>query len=134
MKLIGRHIHGVTVLDIQGKLIGEPANCEKFHELFRSLLDEGEKNFVVDLDESEWADSRGIGMLIGAYTSARRAGGDLVLTRVGERTTSILKVTQLDLIFRKFSSVDEAVKYLLAGESATKREGSSPTASNYRTV
>jgi anti-anti-sigma factor len=134
MELIGRHIHGVTVLDVRGKLIGEPVNCDKFHELFKALLDEGDKNFVVDLDDSEWADSRGLGMLIGAYTSARRAGGDLVLTRVTERTASILKVTRLDLIFKKFSCVDEAVKYLLAGESAIKPNESSPTASNYRSA
>ena len=134
MELTGKQVHGVTVLDVRGRLIGEPANCDRFHELFRSLLDDGEKNFVVNLDGSEWADSRGIGMLIGAYTSARRSGGDLVLTRVSDRTANILRVTRLDLIFKSFASVEDAVKYLLGGSPGTGRASSAASTSTYPAI
>jgi len=113
MKLTKKEVRGVVVVGIHGKLLGGPDESDKFHQFFKSIIDEGKKNVVVDLHRTSYANSLGIGMLIGAHTSIRNSGGELVLARVIDRINNILVVTQLCLIFKEFDTVDEAVDYLL---------------------
>ena len=113
MKLTRKEVRGIEVVGIHGKLFGGPDESDKFHHLFKSIIDDGKKYVVVDLHRTANANSLGIGMLIGAYTSIRNAGGDLVLARVIDRINGILVVTQLALIFKTFDTLDEAVDYLL---------------------
>jgi len=115
MKLIKKEIRGVVVVEVHGKLIGGPESSDEFHELIKGLLDGGKNKIVINLGRTSWADSRGIGMLIGAYTSVKNAGGDLVLAHVIDRINGILSVTRLLLIFRTFDSDDNAVDYLEKG-------------------
>jgi len=112
MKLTKREIRGVVVVEIKGKLIGGPDDSDKFHGFIKALLDDGKNRIVISLRSTPWADSRGIGMLIGAYTSVKNAGGELVLAHVVDRINSILSVTRLLLIFTTFENVEEAVDYL----------------------
>ncbi|MDH4036265.1 MAG: STAS domain-containing protein [Candidatus Krumholzibacteria bacterium] len=102
----------VAVISIHGKLVGGLENSEKCHDCFGETLRAGTKCIVVALGDAPWANSQGIGMLIGAYTSARNAGADLVLAEVSTRIRDVLDVTKLSLIFRTFDSVAEAVTSL----------------------
>jgi anti-sigma B factor antagonist len=112
MELIERQVPGAVVVEIHGKLIGSVENCETFHSVFRSLLNEGKNRIIVDLEHTPWANSQGIGMLIGAHTSVSNAGGQLVLTHVNDRIRDVLVVTKLDLVFKAFHSENTAVQYL----------------------
>ena len=113
MKLTKREILGVPVVEIHGKLLGGPGNSEKFRGLFKSLINEGKNKIIINLKHTPFANSIGIGMLIGVYTSAKNSGGALVLTHVHDRVQGILIVTRLYLIFKTFDTDDEAVRYLL---------------------
>ncbi|MEL6612948.1 MAG: STAS domain-containing protein, partial [Bacteroidota bacterium] len=53
--------------------------------------------------------SSGLGMLIGALTIVRNAGGDLRLANVHARVTQLLTVTKLLGVFAIHDTVDEAV-------------------------
>ncbi len=121
MKLTQKEMHGVTVIEVHGKLIGGPENSDLFHDSIKSLLADGKKRVVVDLHRTLWANSQGIGLLIGAYTSVKNAGGNLVLARVIDRIHDILTVTRLLLIFKTFESVEGAVGYL-QGETKGERD------------
>ena len=120
MKLTKKEVRGAVVVGIHGKLLGGPDESDKFHQFFKSIVDEGKKNVVVNLHHTPYANSLGIGMLIGAYTSIRNSGGELVLAHVNDRIMNILVVTKLLLIFKTFETVDEAVDYLL--EKAKSRQ------------
>jgi anti-sigma B factor antagonist len=113
MQLTKKEVRGVVVVGIHGKLLGGSDESDKFHQVFKTIIDDGKKYVVVDLHRTSYANSVGIGMLIGAYTSMKNSGGDLVLANVIDRINNILVVTQLCLIFKTFDSVDEAVDYLL---------------------
>jgi anti-sigma B factor antagonist len=112
MELIERQVRGANIVEIHGKLIGSFENCETFHKVFRSLLDKGKNQIIVDLENTPWANSQGIGMLIGAHTSVSNAGGRLVLARVNDRIRDVLAVTKLNLVFKTFHSESTAVQYL----------------------
>lgn len=113
MKLTQKVVKGAAVVKVHGKLIGGPENCDLFHDCIKGIIDDGTKKVVIDLHRTSWANSQGIGLLIGAYTSVKNAGGDLVLARVVDRINDILTVTQLLLIFKTFEKVEEALDYLI---------------------
>jgi anti-sigma B factor antagonist len=102
----------VAVISVHGKLVGGIENAEKCHDCFGETLRAGTKRIVVALGDAPWANSQGIGMLIGAYTSAKNAGADLVLAEVSTRIRDVLDVTKLSLIFRTFETVAQAVSAL----------------------
>jgi anti-anti-sigma factor len=112
VKLTKKEISGAVVVGIEGKLIGGPENSDSFHSFFKTLITDGHKNIIINLHKTPWANSQGIGMLIGAHTSVANAEGELVLSHVADRINDILTVTRLALIFKTFETDDDAAKYL----------------------
>jgi anti-sigma B factor antagonist len=108
-----RRVKGAVVVDIEGKLVGGPGS-ENFHELVKRLLDDGEKRFVFNLEKTPWANSTGIGLLIGALTSISREGGKIVLANGCQRIQDILRVTRLSMIFDCYDDTERAVNEVLA--------------------
>jgi len=111
VKFIKKDIGDITVVEVHGKLIGGPENAESFHATFKSLVEEGKKKIIIDLRRTPWANSQGVGMLIGANATVGNAGGELVLAHVVDKINDILSVTRLLLIFKTFESLDEAVAH-----------------------
>ena len=77
---------------------------EKLHE----LIDAEKTHIVVDLGKVKFMNSSGLGMLIGALTTMRKAGGDLVIANATDKIESLLIVTKLITVFKHYKSVDEA--------------------------
>jgi anti-sigma B factor antagonist len=50
---------------------------------------------VVDLSETTFIDSSGLGVLVGALKQARQGGGDLCITRPTGRVWTVLTITGL---------------------------------------
>ncbi|MGD8414264.1 MAG: STAS domain-containing protein [Candidatus Latescibacterota bacterium] len=111
MKLKNRVIDGVVVVQVEGKLVGG-ADSDTLHDYMKELLAAGHRKFVMNLKKVPWADSRGIGMLIGAHTSVKNEDGRLVLSNISDRIDSILTLTRLLLIFKTFDSEKEAIAHL----------------------
>ena len=109
MKFETREAYHAVVLAPKGKMMGGPDTVE-FHEAIKGYIDQGKKNFVVDLGNVDWMNSPGLGVLITAYTSVRNAGGDLVIARPTKKVKSLIVITQLERVFKNFDEVDDAVK------------------------
>ena len=99
---------GVAVLRLAGDALGGPDGSALHDALHRDRGD-GPLWAVVDLDGVRHMNSSGLGMLIGALTTARNTGGDLRLAAVGPRVRTLLDVTQLTSVFQSFDTVDAAV-------------------------
>ncbi len=113
LKLKRKDVGEVVVIEVSGNLMGGPgADRDEFHDFIKTALEENKRLFVVDMGKVAWANSLGVGMLIGALASVRNTGGEMVLSRLADRMKSILITTQLTRIFKTFDSVDEAVAYL----------------------
>jgi len=108
LKITQREVGNAVVLDLNGKLTGGP-DAETFREVFKSLIDRGKKNIVVNLEKVSWINSTGLGILISGYTSVRRGGGDLVIMHASDRIESILYVTKLNLLFKSYESEESAL-------------------------
>ncbi len=109
VKLKERKRDGVAILELSGKLMGGP-DAEAFDSTLKTLLHEGIRNFLVDLDKVKWVNSTGLGILISGYSTVKKNGGDLKLLRVSSRIENIFMVSKLYTVFDSFDDEDEAVR------------------------
>ena len=99
----------VVVIDIKGKFLGS-IDGPAFKETIDRLKTEGKTHVVVDLAQADLMDSSGIGTLISALTSMRKAGGDVRLANLKKRIRNIFLMTRLlGQVFKDYDSLDEAV-------------------------
>jgi anti-sigma B factor antagonist len=108
LKITQRDVDNAVILDLNGKLTGGP-DADTFREVFKSLVDQGKKNIIVNLEKVSWINSTGLGILISGYTSVRRGGGDLVIMHASDRIESILYVTKLNLLFKSYENENDAL-------------------------
>lgn len=103
---------GVEIITVSGKIVGSAQSSQEFQDLFRSLVTEGKKKYVIDLTETPWTNSLGVGMLMSAYSTVKKQGGDVVLANATERIRDLLRVTRLDAVFSVHDSLYEAMEHL----------------------
>ncbi len=101
-------LEGVAIITLKGDLIGEPETT-KIREKVRSLITDDIKKVVIDLADVAYINSTGLGSLISVLTTLRNAGGDLKLSRVGEKIKSIFVITQLIKVFDTHETVERSV-------------------------
>lgn len=63
---------------------------------------------VVDLGDTAFVDSSGLGALVSGLKTARQAGGDLRIAGPGEQVRTVLSLTNLDRILRPHATVGDA--------------------------
>jgi len=64
---------------------------------------------VIDLQQVDWMNSSGLGILIGGLSALRKSGGDLRLASVTEKIEEVLRITKLDRVFDIYGDIDTAV-------------------------
>lgn len=100
--------YNCVVIEFKGNVMGGP-DAVSLNEQLHELIDGGKSNIVVDLGKVKFMNSSGLGMLIGALTTMRKAGGDLRIANATDKIESLLIVTKLVTVFKHYKSLDEAV-------------------------
>jgi anti-sigma B factor antagonist len=109
MEIEQRVADGVTILDLKGKLVlGE--GDELLRDKINSLLHQGQKHIILNLEGVPYIDSAGLGEIVRTYTSVSRQGGKLKLLNLTKRIQDLLSITKLLTVFETFDSEAEAVK------------------------
>lgn len=109
MKIEERAVSGVTILDLQGKmLIGE--GDELLREKINQLVENGTEKIVLNLAEVPYVDSAGLGEIVRCYTTVSRKNGKLKLLNLTKRIHDLLSITKLLTVFETYDSEEEAVK------------------------
>lgn len=73
-----------------------------------SIVEGGTHRIVVDLGDTTFIDSSGLGALIGGVKATRQHGGDLRIARPTESVLTVLDLTNLSRILRPRESVETA--------------------------
>ena len=108
MKITEQSKGTVIVVGLHGSWMGEQESAA-FQEKKFQLLEANKVNIVLDLAELSIIDSSGLGNLISALVPTRNKGGDIRLAQVNKHVQHVIKVVQLERIFKIFATVDEAV-------------------------
>jgi anti-sigma B factor antagonist len=107
LKISTHDAEGVTVVSCSGRIVfGEEA--ADLREVVKSLL-QRTKQMVIDLAGVSYIDSGGLGTLVGLYTSARNAGGEIKLSNLTQRVHDQLQITKLITVFDCYPSEQAAV-------------------------
>lgn len=109
VKIKERMRDGVAILEMSGKLMGGP-DAEAFDETIKTLIHEGCRNVIVNMERVNWVNSTGLGILISGYTTLKKSGGELKLLKVSDRIENIFIVSKLFTVFQSFRDEEEAVK------------------------
>ncbi len=100
--------YNAVVIELKGNVMGGP-EAQEFSDLLHKLIDEGKKNIVIDLADTKFMNSSGLGMLISGYTTIKNGGGVFKLANATDKIESLLVITKLITIFDHYTSVNEAV-------------------------
>ena len=98
-----------VVIQLEGKVIGGP-QADEFREKLHDFIEQGNVQVIVSLENVEFINSLGLGMLVGSLTTMRNAGGDLVICGADQMIENMLNVTRLITVFRHYPTLDEALK------------------------
>lgn len=109
MKFSTKELHGVTVIKMEGSMLGGPEASELNNALHK-LIDAKKKKIVVDLSEVTLMNSSGLGMLIGGVTTMRNANGDLKIAGANEKVSQVFKITKVNNVIELHDSVKSAVE------------------------
>ena len=108
LKITTREVDGVTVAALDGRIVlGEESNA--LREKIKSLVADGKKKIVLNMDNITFIDSAGLGTLVAAHHSAKAQGAGLKLCHLGTKFQEVLQITKLMTIFDVYNTEAEAV-------------------------
>ena len=109
-----RQVGDVAIVDIQGRLtVGEESAAVR--RQVRDLLFQGNKKLLLNLGQVDYIDSSGLGDLVGAFSSARKQGGELKLLCPAHKFDYLMQITKLTLLIDIMD--DEALAVKSFGQS-----------------
>lgn len=98
---------GWSVLQIGGEI--DVATAPKLRERLLAMVSEQRYRIVVDLEEVDFIDSTGLGVLIGARKRVGIQDGEMRLVCTDARIVKVFEITGLDRVFDIRESVTDAV-------------------------
>ena len=111
MEIAERTVSDITVLDLKGKMtLGE--GDELLKDKINSLLSQGRKKLVLNLEGVPYIDSAGLGEIVRTFTTVSRQGGSLKLLILTKRIEDLLSIKNLLKVFETFDTEAEAIKCL----------------------
>jgi anti-sigma B factor antagonist len=109
MKLLTKEIDGITVIELEGNVLGGP-DATALNDSLHKFIEKKKKKIVVDLSGVQTMNSSGLSMLINGLTATRNAGGDLKIAAASKKIESLLIITKLTTVFELFPTVKKAVQ------------------------
>jgi anti-sigma B factor antagonist len=114
-----RQIGGVTIVDISGRIVLGKENAS-VRSVIYDLLRNGHKQIVLNLGAVDFIDTTGLGSLVGAFTTARKHGGELKLLNLQEKVADVMLATQLYTVFDILNGEAAAVQSFCKSMSAAR--------------
>ena len=97
-----------TVVSVGGEI--DVYTAPKLREQIVQLVEDGQYHLVIDMEDVEFLDSTGLGVLVGGLKRVRAHDGSLRLVCTQERILKIFRITGLTKVFPIHSTVTEAVE------------------------
>ena len=98
LKITNREVDGVSVVKLDGRIVlGDENNALRVK--LKSLIAEGKKQIVLNMDNVKYIDSTELGTLVAAHCSAKTQGASLRLCHLGSKFQEVLQITKLLTVF-----------------------------------
>ena len=107
LKISNKTANGVMVVYCSGRIVFGDETAS-LRETVKNLMAEN-RQLVLNLGGVSYIDSGGLGTLVGLYTSAKAAGGNVKLANLTQRVRDQLVLTKLVTVFEFYDSEEQAV-------------------------
>ncbi len=115
---VTHHFEGeIAVVAVSGWI--EIASAPQLRDTIVTLIDEGHLHLVIDLSETAFMDSTGLGVLVGVLHRLRTRDGSLVIAGAKERVLKVFQVSQLTKVLTLTDSVEDAIAAINSGAAST---------------
>ncbi|MBK6909548.1 MAG: STAS domain-containing protein [bacterium] len=103
----------IFVVKLSGKMMGGMGTAG-FHDDVKLAASEGCRRVAIDMEEVDWLNSWGVGLLVSAFTTLRNCGGQMILAGCGPKVMAVLRMTHFDSVFVFENDVNAALQTLAA--------------------
>jgi len=108
LKMMNREVDGTSVVALEGRIVlGEESQA--LREKLKSLIADGKKKIILNMDNIKYIDSAGLGILVAAHVCAKVQDASLRLSNLGRKFQEILQITKLVTVFQVFDTEAAAV-------------------------
>lgn len=103
----------ITIVRLQGdlELTTRPEVEEKLREICNNV---DVPKIIVDLKETRYVDSSGLGVLVGLYSHVRKSEGQLAITNPNRNVKRLFDLTNVERFLPVTASLDDAVESMSA--------------------
>jgi anti-sigma B factor antagonist len=108
MNLNLEKINGYSVLFIKDERI-DAHNSGELKEYILRMLEQGDVNVIVQLEQVRFIDSSGLGALLSGYKNAAAKSGKLALACCKQQVLSMFELTRLNRVFEIYTDLEEAL-------------------------
>jgi anti-sigma B factor antagonist len=105
--ITSRIVSGVIIMDLSGRLCFLEVSLR---EHVNELLEEGYREFVLNLADVPYIDSFGLGQLVTIWTTIRGKGGQLTFLRPTDHVQHLFQISKLNTIFHISGEEGQAVR------------------------
>jgi anti-sigma B factor antagonist len=107
MKFNIEKLKAYTVLFIQEERI-DAHNSGELKEAILHLIEQGEVNIIVQLEQVRFIDSSGLGALLAGHKNAAAKAGKMAIVNMQQQVLSMFELTRLDRVFEIYTDLIEA--------------------------
>jgi anti-anti-sigma factor len=97
-----------TVIMIEGRL--DSSTSGVLEKKIISLMETGEKSFLVDFSGMDYISSAGLRVLLMAAKKTKTAGGKVVLSALTDNVREVFDIAGFSSIFSIFATQEEAIQ------------------------
>jgi anti-sigma B factor antagonist len=109
MELKRELVDEIPVISVVEKVEIDIGNCEEFKTVFSRLLEEGDRQVVLDASNVEFFDSAGMGGLLSLHKRLKQRDGQLVISGLNRSVAEVFRMVGFDVVFATFPDVSTAV-------------------------
>ena len=99
----------VAIITVTGDITLNKGGDVLLKDKVQSLIQQGNKNIIIDLGAVAYVDSAGLGQLVHAYATTKNKGGALKLVNVTKKLQDLLVVTKLLTVFETYDNESAAL-------------------------
>ena len=109
MKFSSRRVGGVSIIDVEGKILLGEGDVE-IKQAVDDLIEKGHRQILLNLAKVPYVDSAGLGEIIRCFTALRKNGGTLKLLSPNHRLVDLLTITKLANVFDSYDDEASALR------------------------
>lgn len=104
-----------AVMRVSGEI--DMATAPKLRQHVQNVTARGPDGLVLDLDNVDFIDSTGLGVMVGAAKRMRQADGALRIVCSQSHLIELFKLTRLNEVFDLFETLDDALADVPTGDA-----------------